>query len=146
MLPTDMCLCGPTSNQIYNHNFYWKSLSPTGGGKPTGPLYDAIIDGYGTYDNFVDEFDSVATSHFGSGWAWLVMHDNGTLSVSRSRPVIRDQGGMLLGPSLCVRTARDVVDMFPMNADCLGSRWPGLAELLQASWGRAAMHAVHCTP
>lgn len=70
-----------TINQIYNHNFYWKSMSPNGGGMPTGKLYDAIIDQYGSFEDFVSEFESVASAHFGSGWAWLVKNTDGSVEV-----------------------------------------------------------------
>lgn len=77
----------PDKNEVYNHNFYWKSLSPDGGGKPSGELYDAIISSYGTYDNFTDTFDTAASGHFGSGWAWLVKNDDGSVEV-RARVIL----------------------------------------------------------
>lgn len=71
--------------QIWNHNLYWKSLSPTGGGEPSGSLLAAIEESYGTYEDFQTEFTSVASGHFGSGWAWLIVYDDNTIDVSGRR-------------------------------------------------------------
>eukprot|EP00903_Cladosiphon_okamuranus_P017886 g16459.t1 len=67
--------------QIYNHNLYWNSLSPTGGGEPTGDLYTAIISAFGSYEEFQTAFTAYASGHFGSGWAWLMMHEDGSVDV-----------------------------------------------------------------
>ena len=58
--------------QIWNHTFYWNSMSPNGGGKPTGEVADAIEKSFGSYDNFAKEFTTAGAGQFGSGWAWLV--------------------------------------------------------------------------
>lgn len=58
--------------QVWNHDFYWKSMSPNGGGKPTGKLLELIEKTWGSFDEFKTAFDKEAGSHFGSGWAWLV--------------------------------------------------------------------------
>lgn len=55
-----------------NHCLFWKSLSPDGGGKPSGRLADAIAEEFGSFAAFKDRFTRVATGHLGSGWAWLV--------------------------------------------------------------------------
>lgn len=68
--------------QVFNHNLYWKSLSPYGGGEPTGDLLTAIEAAFGDYATFETTFTSAATGHFGSGWAWLVMYDDGSVDVS----------------------------------------------------------------
>ena len=70
--------------QIYNHNLYWNSLSPDGGGEPTGDLLDAIKYSFGTFEDFKTLVTSAATGHFGSGWAWLVFTEDGTLDVRSS--------------------------------------------------------------
>ncbi|MFM7509657.1 MAG: superoxide dismutase [Actinomycetota bacterium] len=62
--------------QVWNHTFYWNSLSPTGGGAPEGEVADAIDAAFGSYDEFRAKFVEAATTQFGSGWAWLV--DNGS--------------------------------------------------------------------
>lgn len=64
-----------------NHAFFWKSLSPNGGGEPTGALKEAIDKEFGSFDAFKDEFKTAATGRFGSGWAWLVL-DNGKLKIT----------------------------------------------------------------
>lgn len=58
--------------QVWNHNFYWNSLRPQGGGKPSGILAELINQSFGDYNTFKAEFAKAATSQFGSGWAWLV--------------------------------------------------------------------------
>ncbi len=66
---------GPVFNnaaQIWNHTFYWNSMSPNGGGEPTGELADRINTDFGSVASFKEEFAAAATTQFGSGWAWLV--------------------------------------------------------------------------
>ncbi len=58
--------------QVWNHTFYWNSLRPKGGGKPSGVLAELIAKSFGDYDKFKAEFAKAATGQFGSGWAWLV--------------------------------------------------------------------------
>jgi len=67
--------------QTWNHTFYWNSLSPKGGNVPTGKLHDAIVNSFGSYDKFREQFTEIAAGHFGSGWAWLVRDENNKLSV-----------------------------------------------------------------
>jgi Fe-Mn family superoxide dismutase len=57
--------------QVWNHTFFWNSLSPQGGGAPTGALADAINAKWGSFDKFKEEFAKTAVGTFGSGWAWL---------------------------------------------------------------------------
>ncbi len=65
----------------FNHTLFWTILSPNGGGKPSGELADAINAKFGTYEEFQDTFNKAAATRFGSGWAWLVVTENG-LAVS----------------------------------------------------------------
>ena len=58
--------------QVWNHTFYWHSMKPNGGGKPTGAVADAITKSFGSYEAFREQFTAAATTQFGSGWAWLV--------------------------------------------------------------------------
>lgn len=58
--------------QVFNHNFYWQSMKPGGGGVPDGSLAAALNAAFGSYEGFVAEFKDAAASQFGSGWAWLV--------------------------------------------------------------------------
>jgi superoxide dismutase, Fe-Mn family len=64
----------------YNHDLFWKVMSPNGGGNPTGELADAITSAFGSYEAFKDEFAKAAATRFGSGWAWLCV-TNGKLEI-----------------------------------------------------------------
>ncbi|MFW6203116.1 MAG: superoxide dismutase [Marinilabilia sp.] len=67
--------------QVWNHTFYFTSLSPKGGNAPTGPLAQAIDEVYGSFDNFREEFNKAATTLFGSGWTWLVKNNDGKVEI-----------------------------------------------------------------
>ena len=67
--------------QVWNHTFYWHSLSPNGGGEPTGALADAIIKTFGSFEKFKEDFSKTAITTFGSGWAWLVKNADGSLAL-----------------------------------------------------------------
>ncbi|WP_209020061.1 superoxide dismutase [Jeotgalibacillus proteolyticus] len=64
-----------------NHSFFWKILSPNGGGEPTGDLSSAINDKFGSFEKFKEEFAAAGAGRFGSGWAWLVVN-NGELEIT----------------------------------------------------------------
>lgn len=66
---------------MWNHSFYWKSLSPSGGGEPTGAVKEAIEKKFGSFDAFKKAFSDTAAGHFGSGWAWLVKTESGEVDV-----------------------------------------------------------------
>ena len=70
--------------QIWNHTFYWNSLSPRGGGRPTGALDAVISRRWGTFEAFKEAFSSSAVSNFGSGWTWLVRKPDGSLDISNT--------------------------------------------------------------
>lgn len=71
--------------QVWNHTFYWNSIKPNGGGKPTGPIAEKIDAAFGSYEKFAEAFTAAATTQFGSGWAWLVADKvNGDLSVVKT--------------------------------------------------------------
>jgi len=67
--------------QVWNHTFYWNSLSPDGGGEPTGDLSKMINDSFGSFADFKEKFSDAAAGQFGSGWAWLVKKVDGKLDV-----------------------------------------------------------------
>ncbi len=69
--------------QSWNHEFFWKCMSPNGGGAPQGEMAKKIERDFGSYDNFRQEFKNAATSQFGSGWAWLAEKD-GKLQVVKT--------------------------------------------------------------
>ena len=67
--------------QVWNHTFYWNSLSPKGGGEPTGKLADAIKAKWGSIDAFKEAFNKSAAGNFGSGWTWLVKKADGSVDI-----------------------------------------------------------------
>lgn len=68
----------------YNHNLYWESMSPDGGGEPAGVLAEAIIKDFGSFADFKTAFESAASRQFGSGWAWLIIDRTGKLQVTNT--------------------------------------------------------------
>lgn len=60
----------------WNHSFFWGIMGPNAGGHPTGALMDAIVASFGSFDAMKEQFNSAATTRFGSGWAWLIVHDH----------------------------------------------------------------------
>ena len=75
---------GPVFNnaaQIWNHTFFWHSLSPNGGGEPTGALADAINAKWGSFAEFQAAFEDKAVNNFGSSWTWLVKNADGSLEI-----------------------------------------------------------------
>lgn len=93
---------GPVFNnaaQIWNHTFYWNSLSPQGGGEPKGELLTAITHSFGSLGNFKTAFTKAATTLFGSGWAWLVKNRLGDLEIVQTNnagnPLLDDKKPLL---------------------------------------------------
>jgi Fe-Mn family superoxide dismutase len=69
------------SAQVWNHTFFWHSMKPGGGGKPTGALAAAIDAKFGSYDGFKDALTKSALGNFGSGWTWLVKKADGSVDI-----------------------------------------------------------------
>lgn len=67
--------------QVWNHTFYWHSLSPNGGGAPKGAIADAINAAFGGFDQFKAKFNESAVNNFGSSWTWLVKKADGSLAI-----------------------------------------------------------------
>jgi Fe-Mn family superoxide dismutase len=67
--------------QVWNHGFFWRCISPNGGGDPPRELGKAIERGFGTVDAFKQLFKKAATEKFGSGWTWLMATPDGRLVV-----------------------------------------------------------------
>ena len=65
-----------------NHSFFWKCISPSGGGLPQGELLSSIEKTFGNFNSFKSEFTQAALTRFGSGWAWLVKQSDGNLAVT----------------------------------------------------------------
>lgn len=66
----------------YNHSLFWKMMSPNGGGKPEGKLAEKMDQDLGGFDKFKEDFAKAAAGRFGSGWAWLVVNENGKLEIT----------------------------------------------------------------
>jgi Fe-Mn family superoxide dismutase len=84
--------------QVWNHTFYWRSMKPGGGGKPTGALLGAITRDFGSVDTLLQALGEAARTQFGSGWAWLV-EERGKLTVTKTSnadlPIAHDQRALL---------------------------------------------------
>ena len=68
--------------QVWNHTFYWHCLSPNSEGRPEGNLAKAIEAKFGTFDDFKKQFSQAAATLFGSGWAWLVKNQDGSIELT----------------------------------------------------------------
>jgi Fe-Mn family superoxide dismutase len=62
---------------FYNHDLFWKFMSPNGGGQPSGELLEAVNESFGSFDEFRNLFSTAAATRFGSGWAWLIKTGSG---------------------------------------------------------------------
>jgi Fe-Mn family superoxide dismutase len=71
------------AGQTLNHNLYFLSFSPNGGGEPTGKLAEAIGRKWGSFDNFKKEFNAAGVALFGSGWVWLAKDSHGNLEITK---------------------------------------------------------------
>ena len=67
--------------QAWNHTFFWQSMSPKGGGEPSGQMADLLHRDFGGLDSFKKAFADAAVGQFGSGWAWLVRNGAGKLEI-----------------------------------------------------------------
>ncbi len=84
--------------QVWNHTFFWNSMKPKGGGKPTGALLEKLEKSFGSYDKFKQAFQDAATGQFGSGWVWLVADGDGLKIIKTSNadtPVAHGQKALL---------------------------------------------------
>ena len=70
--------------QVWNHTFYWHSMTPKGGGEPKGSLSTQISKDFGSFDEFANLFKQAGLGQFGSGWAWLILDKEGTLKVKKT--------------------------------------------------------------
>ena len=70
--------------QIWNHNFYWNSMNPKGGGKPSGKLAQAVERDFGSFDAFKKQLADTTVSQFGTGWGWLAADKKGKLSIVKT--------------------------------------------------------------
>ena len=88
----------------FNHSLFWNVMSPNGGGEPSGALADAINETYGSFDGFKEAFAKAGATRFGSGWAWLCVHEGGRVDVCSTpnqdnplMPVVGCGGATILG-------------------------------------------------
>ncbi len=75
----------------YNHCLFWVWMSPSGGGKPSGPLHDALVGRYGSLEAFTEEFNAKAVGLFGSGWVWL--QPNLDIVTTQNQDSLLSEGG-----------------------------------------------------
>jgi len=79
--------------QAWNHTFYWRCMSPNGGGEPKGALAEAIGRKFGSFAAFKEAFSKSAVGNFGSGWTWMVNKADGAVDiVDRLLPEGDDRG------------------------------------------------------
>ena len=81
----------------YNHSLFWQWMSPNGGGEPSGKLAADIVEKYGSFQAFVDEFSTKALSVFGSGWVWLQSDLSIATTPNQDTPILLGQPEPLLG-------------------------------------------------
>ena len=87
----------------FNHNMFWGSMSPNGGGNPSGEIANAINNSFGSFDNFKSEFAKAAATRFGSGWAWLCVSEDGLTicsTANQDNPLMENECGET--PILCL--------------------------------------------
>lgn len=78
--------------QVWNHNFYWKSLRVPDQGDPPEILAEAVQQSFGTLGDFKRQLAEVANGEFGSGWAWLLVEPSGKLVVSSTTDAVNPLG------------------------------------------------------
>ena len=81
----------------YNHSLFWQWMSPDGGGEPQGELAQRILEKYGSFQAFVDEFTSKSLSVFGSGWCWLQPDMEIITTANQDTPIMQGLDEPLLG-------------------------------------------------
>jgi superoxide dismutase, Fe-Mn family len=85
--------------QAWNHDFYWRSMRPRGGGTPGGALLEAIGRDFGGLSEFRATFAKAAAGEFGSGWPWLVAGKDGKLKIAATddadTPIVRGETPLL---------------------------------------------------
>jgi Fe-Mn family superoxide dismutase len=111
--------------QVFNHNFYWSSLSPNAGGLPHGDILNAINASFGSFEEFKAKFNDCAMNNFASSWTWLVKNTDGSLDVintSNAETPITSEGST---PLLVVDLWEHAyyIDYRNMRADYLNGFW-----------------------
>jgi superoxide dismutase, Fe-Mn family len=97
----DMAPVFNNAGQHWNHILFWQAMSPTSGGQIPGALETKISEDFGSVDKFKEAFKTAAIGQFGSGWAWLILANDGKLKVTKtpngSNPLATGEGKALLG-------------------------------------------------
>lgn len=82
-----------------NHNLFWKTMTPGGSSEPVGDVKEAIEKKFGSFEEFKSQFEEAGKGQFGSGWAWLVVDENGELEVTSTKnqdnPVLEGKKAIL---------------------------------------------------
>jgi Fe-Mn family superoxide dismutase len=81
----------------YNHSLFWEIMSPNAGGQPSGTLGEAIVSKWGSFDAFVQEFNTLAVGLFGSGWVWLTKDLELLALPNQDAPMALGKGEPLMG-------------------------------------------------
>ena len=84
--------------EVWNHNLFWRSMRPRGGGAASGLVGEQIRARFGSYEGFAREFREAASQHFGSGWLWLVWRGGSLEIVTTSNagtPLVRGDTALL---------------------------------------------------
>ncbi|MGA1204402.1 MAG: superoxide dismutase [Opitutales bacterium] len=84
-----------------NHSLFWSIISPSGGGQPSGALAAKINETFGSFEEFKTKFNTAAATRFGSGWAWLCVKPDGSLSVTSTANQDNPQMGKAFGGCDC---------------------------------------------
>jgi Fe-Mn family superoxide dismutase len=118
---------GPLFNnaaQIWNHTFFWNSLTPEGNREPDGKVQELIRNKWGNFENFKIEFGKAAMANFGSGWTWLVLNKNKELEIANTSNAENPITSGLL-PLICVDVWEHAyyIDYRNARADFLKSFW-----------------------
>ncbi len=85
--------------QVWNHSFFWHSMKENGGDVPYGDIAAKIETDFGSYENFATQFKNAALTQFGSGWAWLVLNEQGKLEIMKTAnadlPMVHNKTALL---------------------------------------------------
>jgi superoxide dismutase, Fe-Mn family len=124
-----------------NHTLFWQIMAPGAGGEPTGELAQAITQAFGDFSSFKEKFAAAATGRFGSGWAWLVVNNQGGLEITstpnQDSPLMEGKTPIL---GLDVWEHSYYLKYQNKRPDYIGAwwnvvNWPKVAELYQAAKG-----------
>ncbi len=105
----------------YNHTFFWESMSPRGGGQPSGDLASALVEKYGSFQDFIDTFSAQAAGLFGSGWVWLQPNLELLSLPNQDNPIM--QGGEVPILGLDVWEHAYYLDYRNVRADYIKAWW-----------------------